>query len=263
MGTGRRLREAREGRGLSLGEVAARTKIPARQLAALESEDYGKLPGGIFVRGHVRAAAQAVGLDPAELAARFEEETSPRPPVIVAPQAEAAEGNRGPRSWRAADWRDDPVSPSLVAAIAIVISIALAIAWLGRGRDEAPASRESTTPPPIALPAPRTAGTAALGTTGTRDGEIPGPAEGVALSLEAQRVCWLALTVDGQRVAYRMLRPGEVVTARMRTSATLRAGDAGALLVSVGGGAAKPLGPAGAVRSLDMTPANYERVLTR
>ena len=66
MGVGRRLRQAREARGLSMTEVAASTKIPVRQLAALEAEEYETLPGGIFVRGHIRAAAKAVGLDPAD-----------------------------------------------------------------------------------------------------------------------------------------------------------------------------------------------------
>ena len=57
----------------------------------------------------------------------------------------------------------------------------------------------------------------------------------MTLSLKAQRVCWVALTVDGQRVAYRMLQAGETVTARIHQRAALRTGDAGALLLSIGG----------------------------
>jgi cytoskeletal protein RodZ len=266
MGVGRRLRQAREARGLSVGEVATRTKIPTRQLAALEAEDYGKLPGGIFVRGHVRAAAQAVGLDPAELAEHFEEEVSPRPLPLVSPPAEAAE-ERGPRLRMAAEPRPSRASSHLVAALVIVVSIVLAIAWLGRGRDAPPASRQGPAPSPAARAAPGAGGTpgagpVAVGITGTVTGGGPATA-GVALALEATRVCWLALTVDGQRVAYRMLQPGDVVTAHMRRSATLRTGDAGALRISVDGRAARPLGPAGAVRSIDLTPENLQELHAR
>ena len=108
MGVGRRLRHARETKGLSMAEVAARTKIPLRQLAALEAEEYGTLPGGIFVRGHIRATAKAVGLDPAEVTEHFEEETKP-PDVVVVPP-DSPDGDRGPRLRMAAEPR--PARPN-------------------------------------------------------------------------------------------------------------------------------------------------------
>ena len=56
MGVGRRLRQAREARGLSMAEVAASTKIPVRQLAALEAEEYESA-----ARRHLRAGAHPGG----------------------------------------------------------------------------------------------------------------------------------------------------------------------------------------------------------
>jgi hypothetical protein len=58
-----------------------------------------------------------------------------------------------------------------------------------------------------------------------------------------------------------MLQEGETVTAHMQQRAAVRAGDAGALLLSVGHGAAKPLGAPGAVRKIEFTPADYVRLL--
>ena len=86
-------------------------------------------------------------------------------------------------------------------------------------------------------------------------------AAGVPLHFTAKRVCWLALTVDGHRVAYRMLQKGETVTAHMQQRAAVRTGDAGALLLSVGQGAAKPLGASGAVANVEFTPGDYGRLL--
>src|SRR5215467_13705840 len=61
---GRKLREARERRGLSLRQIANATKIAVPTLEALERNDITRLPGGIFSRGVVRSYALEVGLEP-------------------------------------------------------------------------------------------------------------------------------------------------------------------------------------------------------
>src|SRR3954469_21170224 len=145
MGVGRRLRQAREARGLSVAEVAARTKVPVRQLTCIEGEDYDKVPGGIFVRGHIRAMARVVGLDPRDVTEHFEEETSPPPPVIIQPEDES----RGPRLRMAVEGAEPrPNGPLIAAALIIVLPIVLAIAWFGRARDQPPSSRHDAVPGP-------------------------------------------------------------------------------------------------------------------
>jgi cytoskeleton protein RodZ len=259
MGVGRRLRQARETRGLSMAEVAASTKIPVRQLAALEAEEYEALPGGIFVRGHIRAAATAVGLDPVDLTEHYQEETRPSPEA----PSELVE-DRGPRLRMAAEPDERKPKGHLVAALVILLSIVLALAWFGRERDAPPSSRNDGAIRP-ASPVLASASRASVGepvsvgTIGTMpQGQDP---EGVPLHFRAQRACWLALTVDGRRIAYRMLQEGETVTAHMQQRAAVRTGDAGAVLVSVGHRAAKPLGAPGAVRNVEFTPADYARLL--
>ncbi len=61
---GERLEQERTKRGVTLKDMADATKISARMLRALETEDFDKLPGGIFNRGFVRAYARHLGLDP-------------------------------------------------------------------------------------------------------------------------------------------------------------------------------------------------------
>jgi len=64
---GAALREAREARGLSVGEVAQQLKFAPRQLEALEQEHFDQLPGGTFVRGMLRSYARLLKLDPEPL----------------------------------------------------------------------------------------------------------------------------------------------------------------------------------------------------
>jgi cytoskeletal protein RodZ len=80
---GSKLRDARERRGLTLRQVADRTKISVPVLEALERDDMSRLPSGIFARSFVRAYAVEVGLDAdsmvRELVERFSLAAPPEP----------------------------------------------------------------------------------------------------------------------------------------------------------------------------------------
>jgi cytoskeleton protein RodZ len=60
---GEQLRLAREERGIPLREISDQTRISVRYLEAIETNDYKRLPGGIFNRSFVKAYARYVGYD--------------------------------------------------------------------------------------------------------------------------------------------------------------------------------------------------------
>jgi cytoskeletal protein RodZ len=68
---GGKLRQAREGRGITLRQIAASTKISVAALEALERNDVSKLPGGVFSRALVRSYAEEIGLDPDQVVHEF------------------------------------------------------------------------------------------------------------------------------------------------------------------------------------------------
>ena len=83
---GERLRQAREIRGLSLAEVAARTRVPQRHLEALETGDYGLLPSPTYAMGFSKAYARAVDADEVSIAQEVRRELDrlgPRQPEYV------------------------------------------------------------------------------------------------------------------------------------------------------------------------------------
>ena len=63
---GEQLRTAREERGIPLREISDQTRIQVRYLEAIETNDYKRLPGGIFNRSFVKAYAKYVGYDEKE-----------------------------------------------------------------------------------------------------------------------------------------------------------------------------------------------------
>src|SRR5438876_12109735 len=63
-GPGRMLAQLRAERKLSIADVAQRLKYRARQIEALEAEEFDKLPRATFLRGMVRGYAKLLDTDP-------------------------------------------------------------------------------------------------------------------------------------------------------------------------------------------------------
>lgn len=69
---GAMLERGRAERGLSVADVAQRLKYGARQIEALERDDYAHLPGTTFVRGMIRGYARLLQIDPVAVLAEFD-----------------------------------------------------------------------------------------------------------------------------------------------------------------------------------------------
>lgn len=66
-------KQVREAKGLTLEEVASKTRIHPEFLKALEEGNFAKLPDQVFAKGFVRAYARSLGMDEDETIRRFGE----------------------------------------------------------------------------------------------------------------------------------------------------------------------------------------------
>jgi hypothetical protein len=57
------LADARQGKGITLEEIARSTKIDLRILQAIEAENFAKLPGGLYGTSFIRQYAQTIGYE--------------------------------------------------------------------------------------------------------------------------------------------------------------------------------------------------------
>jgi cytoskeletal protein RodZ len=124
------LKLERERRGMSAAELSRVTRIPLASLEAIESDRFDELPGEVFVRGFLKAYAQAVSLLPAEVLARY---TSSRRVAFVTPlpvqtPLQAAREGQGRRFGVAIAF----------VLLLILLSLALSIVLKPRGRDMPP-----------------------------------------------------------------------------------------------------------------------------
>ena len=65
MSIGEVLADARCRLGMSVSEVSRRTRIREAIIWGVEQDDYSVCGGDFYARGHIRAIAKAVGVDPA------------------------------------------------------------------------------------------------------------------------------------------------------------------------------------------------------
>lgn len=264
---GKKLREVREARGVTLRDIANATKLSVSQLESLERNDIARLPGGIFSRGIVRSYASQVGLDPEATIQEFIAHFSHDEAVTAGhPTSEQNDDNEALES-------DRRMAGTFMWLVGVSLAIGAAVLYfanVGRQVDVArpapAASAEARVVEPKSAEAPPAA---------ERATESPLPAASVppasaaavvaedrlTVGLSVTRPCWVSATVDGQRAIERLLQAGMETTLDVRKELVLTAGDAGALVVTLNGAGAKPLGRAGEVVTTRYTPANFKDFL--
>jgi cytoskeletal protein RodZ len=67
----------RRQKGISLEAIAASTKLSVRQLEAIESGEFSRLPGGIYTTNYIKQYARAIDFDEADLLAFYRDVCTP------------------------------------------------------------------------------------------------------------------------------------------------------------------------------------------
>ena len=121
---GEKLRLARETRGIALRDISEQTRISMRYLEAIESDDYRRLPGGIFNRSFIRAYAKFVGYDEDQAIDDYSRTLR----ELGQPDEESE-----PKTFKSLVYTDDPShrSPLKSLLLAIVILAILTASVLG------------------------------------------------------------------------------------------------------------------------------------
>jgi cytoskeletal protein RodZ len=238
---GARLREAREKRGVSLQQIAVRTRISVMSLEALERSDLSRLPGGIFTRAFIRAYAQEVGLDPDRTIQDFIAELPPEAATATAHSTSVEDGEKLESDRKA-------VATALRLVLISLPIIGLVIYY---GSHRAPLSAppssetvpgsqsEESQPVSSAEPVP-----AAVEPAAARPPVIP-QTSGISMELAPTGACWISVIADGRQVFSALMSPGDKQLVTAEKQIELSVGDAGAFAYTLNGRTGKSLGAAG------------------
>jgi len=135
------LAAARNAAGMTLADAARNLKLSPWQVEALESGDYARLPGPVFVRGFIRNYARLLKIDAAPLLAEIASQAAAEQPVEQVAVASESIPFPGQQSF---NWRP--------YAIAGAVIVALLAGYEFFGDDAAP---ESVDTHAVELPAPQ------------------------------------------------------------------------------------------------------------
>ncbi len=136
---GSRLLRAREAAGMTLKQVADKTKIAERYLLAIEQGNYAALPARTYATGFARSYARAVGGETDAIIAAVREELSlaePEAPRRTVQTFEPGDPSRLPSSALA--W--------VAGLIALVLVVAALIWWRSGGGAELPSLLPAESP---------------------------------------------------------------------------------------------------------------------
>jgi cytoskeletal protein RodZ len=249
---GASFKKARESKGISLDQIAKTTRISTRFLAAIESEEFHLLPGGVFNRGFIRSFAESVGLDPNQAVADYERLVLVREPSDM--MASASQRSSG---------RERYLYPIALGVLAVAIAIFYIVSRdSSRHADipvappvTAPATKPEPSPPPTSEPAVPAATPAPTETE-------PAPAaittQALTLDVGAHEKTWIKVASDGNNASAEILEPGMTRKFTAASSLYISIGNAAGLSLKVNDMPLKPLGKSGQVRSLTITPANLK-----
>ncbi|NEQ30699.1 MAG: helix-turn-helix domain-containing protein [Leptolyngbya sp. SIO4C5] len=231
------LKQSREQQSLSLEELASRTLIRRSLLAAIESADLEQLPEPIYIRGLIKLYATKLGLDGEMVASQF----------VLHPHLRKAG-----LSWQTSAAAQ--LRPFHLYAVYVLIMIA-AVSGLSY-------VLQRNTPEAATLPAldplnqleeaqQSPAGNASQ-PEGAASAESPTttealPAEGIQVKVVLISQSWMRVVVDGETQFEGIMKEGESQQWQADEQLTVRAGNAGGVLVAHNGKEAEKLGEPGMV----------------
>lgn len=213
------LQSIRLEKGISLEEVSKETRIRLENLLLIEKEDHENLPAQIFVKGFLRAYANAIGADDKEAVQRYEQRYASYEKVI---NSEAALIH-----LRAGVW------PNLKFVIAIIFCLIVLTVYSASDINNHSLSGEKTSYRGIKTKAGGT--DQGVGSSHANATVIPTHAEEqegkLLLKISAVKDTWMKVIVDGQSPEKFSLSTGDRLEFEALSGFNLLIGDANGVIL--------------------------------
>ena len=262
-------RQVRETKGLTLDEVAIKTRIHLDYLKALEESNFAKLPDQVFAKGFVRSYARSLGLDEEDAMRRFTTSASAF--------YNKHEERERLRQQQVEDERKRQANRKAVFAAVGVAVLGLILLFtreqgsvsVMRPAEPAKSGRGAKTGAQTTAPA-ETGGKGAASvpsapaasgksvsapTPSTTSDPLAGlPLDGGAaaegemvLALEASELSWVVVQTDDASPHEALMRPGDRLMWKANEKFALTVGNAGGIRGELNGKPLAPFGPKGKV----------------
>lgn len=237
------LAKARQEAGLTVPQVAARTRIRETVIHAIERDDFSLCGGNFYSRGHIRSIARAAGIDPEPLVREYDDAHGGSPQAI--PARQAFEAKTPVRTL-------ERHSPNWSAAMAIALLVIVGYGVYRVATENAPhRSAERAAAPALRTAAPRP----------THSGAVAqAPRAKVMIRVKARRASWLNVRdAKGKELYSGVIRAGQTVEWAAKKRIRLVIGNGGGLRLAVNGKDVGYPGDSGQVVRLSFSPTDPQK----
>jgi cytoskeletal protein RodZ len=241
MSIGAELAAARRQAGLNVAQVSQQTRIREPIIQAIERDDFSACGADFYARGHIRAIAHAIGVDPEPLVREYDSR-------LGAPD-DRGEGGRARRAQRQASSGAGPGPPApdqpgqrrkRAGAVALLVVLVVAIGLVVYHAAGTPHKGG----PAAAAHVPATARHAHKHTKPARSARHHGARNMVISVTAVSQPCWAQLTTRGGRTVFQgIIGPGTSKRWTERRAVTLMLGNPAAVTLRVDGKRHAPFGP--------------------
>ena len=261
---GETLQRARLEQGLDVATVAARTKIKAKYLEAIEADDRGSLPSSFFYKSFIHQYARTLSLDTKEIDVEIDRVLSADAPLPLPGQENPTSREVLPVMLSSRSQRTRMYVA--LAGLALMLAVCSGIyGWWYRShagelvKTEASPSVESAQAAAVPEPIPSKPVVAQAEPPSAEPQQaIAVPGSKVLLDLMAREATWLSVSSDGKPVFSGILAAHETKTVESKESAKMRVGNAAGLEVRLNGKLLAPLGHRGQVLVVVFTGDNFQ-----
>ncbi len=283
---GQKLRQERERLGIPMSEIARETRISARYLEAIESEDTRTLPQDFFYRSFVRQYAEYLGISADEITTTLRREMPieeplplPNPPVrqSILPakptslplQPAITVPHDLPAVFRTpAVIFEERTSKRWLAVAALLLVGSVSYLVTRRNPGESPTPTAGQVPGNAAVSVSITPATPANSQAVGQSVTGAGPAAVVQATnlgsgrlqivISAREQTWIKLVADGKNIYMGLIEPGQSQAIQNASNAELLTGNAGGIEVKQNGRSLPGLGSSGEVRTVVFDTENYQ-----
>ena len=247
---GSQIRQVREEKSVSIDEVATKTRIQARLLIAIEEGKLDSLPEPVYIQGLIKQFAETLGLNGAEYAKAF---PTDKKTYTIKP------------SWREvpaikfAQLR--PLHLYFFYFLLVVASISgLSLSFLAAQRPSEKTPQQGSVQEQGVTDSdtnqPELATTDSPSNTNQRENSQPSPEFPVEVDVAIEADSWVRVRSDGEKVYEGVLSAGENRNWTAEEKLTIRAGNAGGVIVEYNQQSPEAIGSSGEVKEVTYSPSH-------
>jgi cytoskeletal protein RodZ len=230
---GAQLKATREQHNFTVEEVVSYTKIPRRQVIGIEEANFNDLPEPVYIQGLIRRYAHALGYNGAEFASTFPIGTSR---VVLKPV------------WKNPSFfKLRPVHFYLLYILLTAASVSGLSAWLNGATIIGSEAQEKVKSNNLAS---ENKPTPSKPESVTQTNSFSKNQKEVQVGVTLKESSWIQVIADGKTTFEGTLEEGSKRTWTAQKELTVKAGNAGGVLVSVNQQEAKKMGQPGKVEQL-------------